>query len=363
MIGSVPPTAATLEISVFGTGFGESVCVHLGEGEWMIVDSCVHEAEPLALKYLRSIGVDCSVAVKLIALSHWDADHINGAAEMYSVCDSAQVAYSQALTTAEFAQLMEGYGEPLLASDANCNQLAEFRKIINVRLQRKRAGGPAPIAVSDGKILYRRGNVFVQALAPSARTIERSLESLAPWLKRNPMDAAVRPIKQPRNDFTLVLWVGAGSRCALLGGDLEIAADPDMGWLAAANSPFLHVTDKAGFFKVAHHGSPNGDHPHIWANLVDSANPICALTAFNRGVTKRPAPADVTRLLGRTKLLYGTTAPTARPTPRDRVVEKTMDERTRMRRVVQAAPGQVRIRWPTDGAPVIEAGGNAGPLG
>jgi hypothetical protein len=148
----------------------------------------------------------------------------------------------------------------------------------------------------------------------------------------------------------------------LLGGDLEIATDPAMGWEAAANSPFLQVTDKAGFFKVAHHGSPNGDHPHIWTNLVDSDNPICALTAFNRGVRKRPAPADVTRLRGRTNLLYSTTAPTAKPAPRDRVVDKTMDERTRMRRVVQTAPGQVRIRWPSGGAPVIEVGGNAGLL-
>lgn len=362
MIGNVPPPAATFEISLFGTGFGESVCVHLGEGEWMIVDSCVHDAEPIALKYLRSIGVDCSVAVKLIALSHWDADHIKGAAELYSVCEYAQLAYSQALTTAEFAQLIEGYAEPLLTSDANSNQLGEFRKIINVRRQRKQAGGPAPIAVSDGKILYRRGNVFVQALAPSARTIEHSIESLAAWLHSSPLDVARRPVAQRRNDFTLVLWVGAGSRCALLGGDLEIAADPDMGWQAAANSPFLHVTDRAGFFKVAHHGSPNGDHPHIWANLVDSDNPICALTAFNRGVTKRPAPADVMRLLGRTNLLYATTAPSARPAPRDRVVDKTMDERTRMRRVVQAVPGQVRIRWPHGGAPFIEVGGNAAPL-
>ena len=90
--------------------------------------------------------------------------------------------------------------------------------------------------------------------------------------------------------------------------------------------------------------------------------PICALTAFNRGVTKRPAPADVARLRERTNRLYGTTAPTARPEPRGRVVDKTMDDRTRIRRVVQGAPGQVRVRWPSGGAPVVDVGGSASPL-
>lgn len=365
MIGGGPPPLGTLEFSLFGTGFGESVCIHFGNGDWMVVDSCRAGArsEPLALAYLRSIGVDTGTAVKLIALSHWDADHIDGAAELYSACASARIAYSSAVTTAEFSHLIHGYAEPLLESDASADRLREFRKILRVRRERMAAGaGPAPIAVAEGLVLYRNGDILVQALAPSPRTIERSVEALATWLEDGEMDVARRPIPQHRNDFTLVLWICVGTRCGLLGGDLEVTSDLDTGWHAAANSASLHVANRARFFKVAHHGSPNGDHPDIWTNLVDTSDPVCALTAFNRGSTKRPAAADVLRLREHTNLVYGTTSPTLRPQPRLRDVDRTMQETTRTRRPILKVAGQVRVRWPDGGTPVVEVGGSARSL-
>src|SRR5947209_2078343 len=37
----VQPGADELELTVFGGGFGESICVHVGGGSWVIVDSCI----------------------------------------------------------------------------------------------------------------------------------------------------------------------------------------------------------------------------------------------------------------------------------------------------------------------------------
>ena len=37
------PSAREIEVSLFGPGYGECVLVHLGEGQWMIVDSCVEQ--------------------------------------------------------------------------------------------------------------------------------------------------------------------------------------------------------------------------------------------------------------------------------------------------------------------------------
>jgi len=55
-----PPAVDELEVSVFGPGVGECVLVHFGEGEWMVVDSCLDRAtsRPAALDYLTELGVD-----------------------------------------------------------------------------------------------------------------------------------------------------------------------------------------------------------------------------------------------------------------------------------------------------------------
>lgn len=49
------PDSSTFELSLFGCGVGECVVLHLGEGDWAIIDSCCSTTggEPLALTYLK----------------------------------------------------------------------------------------------------------------------------------------------------------------------------------------------------------------------------------------------------------------------------------------------------------------------
>src|SRR5262245_58961005 len=55
-----PPASDEVEISLFGPGIGECSVVHLGGGQWMVVDSCIDRStrRPVALEYLAEIGVD-----------------------------------------------------------------------------------------------------------------------------------------------------------------------------------------------------------------------------------------------------------------------------------------------------------------
>ena len=48
-----PPCHDELEVSIFGPGIGESVVVHLGYGDWIVVDSCLNPRTrlPAALEY------------------------------------------------------------------------------------------------------------------------------------------------------------------------------------------------------------------------------------------------------------------------------------------------------------------------
>lgn len=75
------PPSDVAEISLVGTGYGKSVVVHVGDGEWIIVDSCAekevpHLVQSSAVSYLRKIGVDLSRQVSFVFATHWHGDHI-----------------------------------------------------------------------------------------------------------------------------------------------------------------------------------------------------------------------------------------------------------------------------------------------
>ena len=79
----VAPSKDEVEVTLLGPGYGESIVVHFGQGEWIIVDSCINDArEPQALEYLRAIGVEPDEAVSLIVATHWHDDHIRGMAKV-----------------------------------------------------------------------------------------------------------------------------------------------------------------------------------------------------------------------------------------------------------------------------------------
>ena len=85
------PQERELEISIFGPGYGESIVIHLGYNNWMIVDSCIdtQTRKPIPVEYLESINVDPETAVKRIVASHWHGDHIRGMSDIVKICKNA----------------------------------------------------------------------------------------------------------------------------------------------------------------------------------------------------------------------------------------------------------------------------------
>ena len=107
-----PPAPHHLEISVFGPGIGECVVVHLGDSDWVVVDSCIdrQSGRPVALEYLRSLGVDVASQIKLVIATHWHDDHIRGIAEILHAAESAKFVNSAAYVFGDFGQAIE-FGE------------------------------------------------------------------------------------------------------------------------------------------------------------------------------------------------------------------------------------------------------------
>ena len=116
----MPPRDDELEVTLFGPGFGESVVLHVGDGKWLIVDSCIHPESslPAALDYLFQLKVDVNEAVKLVVATHWHDDHIRGISGVFNACQSAELVISGALQVDEFLKLVALYQDRQVAKSS-----------------------------------------------------------------------------------------------------------------------------------------------------------------------------------------------------------------------------------------------------
>jgi hypothetical protein len=344
-----PPAADEFELSLFGPGIGECAVVHLGLGEWMVVDSCLNDVGiPIAIAYLEGLGVEVSSDVKLIVVSHWHDDHIEGVSTVANACPTADVCCSVALSKKEFLTLVRAASRLGLRSVQTAD-LSEYQSLVSL-LQTRAPASARPESVGpkwaiEGTCLYRRVGAEVHALSPSSATQTLSQVELAQaYAGLKSGGQRKRIVCQRPNALAVVLWVEVGDAQALLGADLETGSNPLAGWqavLALRQRP----PGRAGFYKVAHHGSPNADHPLLWTQLL-APQPLCSLTPFSSGVTPRPAPGDVARLKSLTPRLYCTASPSGTSPPRrDPAVERTIRGVALKRRVRRSGMGHVRFRW------------------
>lgn len=347
-----PPPPDELELSLFGPGVGECAVVHLGGGEWMVVDSCTpggHDV-PIALTYLESLGVDVRSQVVLIVVTHWHDDHIGGMSKVLKRAERAKFVCSAALHSEEFLTLVAGDREVILVEQSS--GVREFFSILEVlegRANARGAWGPDQWA-AEGMCLYQRGGLYpikVSALSPSAQTITDGHRSLADEVPK--AGEAIRRFRHPNpNDLSVVLKISTPSIQFLLGGDLEVSGSTRHGWRAVLASQTV-PEGRSAVFKVAHHGSKNADFPQIWQDLLVT-QPYAVLSPYAKLRNPLPTDADVTRMKEYTDHLYCTTwPPTKRPKPRNSAVTRTMQETIRSNWAVPDTMGQIRLRVPHDG--------------
>jgi beta-lactamase superfamily II metal-dependent hydrolase len=358
------PEPSTFELSLFGCGVGASIALHVGGGDWVLIDSCRKSKNdpPMALTYLRDIGVDPAKAVKLIVITHWHDDHIKGISEIVAKCSSARVAFSSALSSPEFLQTVAISTDENYILDRETSGVRELGQILGILLERnKKAPGlnSHPIKTQADHLSHRNGSCKVHAISPSPASINKAFAEISRLWKQQVECDNRRTVPKPRsNHNSVAIWMNWGKRRALLGADLEITNDPTTGWTAALRCQ-IFPDGKASIFKIPHHGSPNGDSDDVWSSLVEPKNPIAALTTFSCGATPRPTEEDIGRISRRTSELYLTTAPTHAFPKRDRAVERTIKEVTKSRKLLSKSLGQIQIRWAKNGEPKVRLAGNA----
>ena len=102
---------------MFGLGFGEAAAVHVGDDEWLLIDSCKLAGTNIPLSYLETIGVGFD-AVKAVVATHWDLDHVEGLAEIVAACPQALLITPAAL---DVPAVRQARGQAI-GCDAACSE-------------------------------------------------------------------------------------------------------------------------------------------------------------------------------------------------------------------------------------------------
>ena len=354
-----PPGPDEIEISIFGPSYGESVLVHAGNHNWLVVDSCSDPStqEPIPLKYLKQIGVRPSRDVKQIIATHWHDDHINGLAATVEECESAEFVCSEALRSDEFLTLVTAFdGSPMVdQQQSGVHEFYSILKILEKRQKRTDGKWKAPIFAGANKVLWRSSRP-VGSMSGGQRGIACTVYSLSPSDTASGLAklgiASLIPLPRAtkgrvpdldRNDLSVVLWIDFGECFVLLGSDLAENGDQRMGWSAILASK-ARPAGKASLFKIPHHGSVTGHHPEVWSEMI-AEEPTAILTPFVRGRTVLPTKADTARILSLATETFITAVPHQRSKRnRDRTTEKLIQQTVSFIKDAFVSSGQVRLR-------------------
>lgn len=317
---SDPPDRDTIEVSIFGPGKGESIAVHLGYGRWIVVDSCIDQADRTipALDYLRRIGVDLAKDVLMVVGTHAHDDHIAGISSVFEACESALFVCSSAGTLEEFHALVEDdrRGHEVL----RVSSYSEYRAIFDLIKSRGRTSGRAQLrwAIENRALLELEGDgsARVLALSPSDEAVVRAKRSLSRELDALREDRRRVATADP-NEFSVVLWVEAADKRILLGADL-LNGPARCGWRAILD--FFDPLPAASVFKVPHHGAPNAHHDDVWEKLLDP-DLVALMAPYRAGARPRPDASDRQRILALTSQAYITASPDY--LPRSRSIKKS----------------------------------------
>lgn len=330
------PALSEIEISLFGPGYGEAAVVHLGDNEWLTIDSCINSrtGEVVPVEYLSGLGVELERDVKHIVASHWHDDHVRGLSQLVAACPGARFWCAHAMTNSEFLKYVA-----LHASASTGPATKGTSEIFNVFRLLKERGRRRDI-IAPNVMLHQNPHSAVFALSPSAARFDDFLAALA-----KKMPSVKEPQRRARkltpNHLAVAMWLPLACDGVLLGADVEEARVH--GWsLILEEQTCIHAL--ASVFKIPHHGSENAHHQRVWEELCD-AKVLGVLAPYVLAATQLPKRSDVERIMALTEQAYATAslgarAPRRYPPP---VEKEFKDHRIRLR-AAQPPTGHVRLR-------------------
>jgi hypothetical protein len=301
----------------------------------------------VALDYLTELGVDIASAVKVVVVTHWHDDHIQGAAQVLEAAKAATFWCSSALKQDEFLAMVAGGSSAMMESSG----VAEFYEIMQI-LRARAPGGARPVSVGPRfakaeTVVFRKNAgtgipAEVYAVSPSDGAMMLSWREIASSIPELGQPKRRAVALQP-NQIAVVIWAKVGDVEMFLGADLEESRSPTLGWQAIVGSTTRPGT-AASIVKVPHHGSPTAYSKEVWTKLA-KAEPHALVTPFATGGKFLPSDEDLRRIRAHTPELYCTSKPGgARATRRSGAVDGLADRVARNRVKIRGAMGHVRVR-------------------
>lgn len=330
----LPPTFDEIEVTLFGPGYGEAIAVHLGDGAWLLVDSCIDpEAKAPATEiYLNKIDVSAT-QVRTIVASHWHDDHVRGISRLAAKYPAADFVISGVFNTKEASAFLAAYSG--MSSDGLARGAKELFDTVRARDTVFQALHRTTVLEST----LNARSVRVTALSPTPAAFSQSIAHLAQYLPQRDQAINHAPELHP-NLEAVVLHIDLDDDAILLGADLE---DHDkLGWSAIVADKWSGSRKPATAYKVAHHGSHTGDCHQIWTTLL-RADPIACLTPFTLGALRLPTAGDRARVKERTKRAYISSGASRRPAIDHRLLKRLGDVCKKIARF-DAGFGAVRLR-------------------
>lgn len=330
------PAQNEVEFTLFGPGYGEAIAVHLGDGAWLLVDSCIRPDNglPASLDYLQKVNVS-PASVKAIVASHWHDDHVRGISKLAQEYPDAEFILSGVFNDIEGTAFLAAYGS-LIAAPQTAGA-KELYQVVSTKAGRLYFAANRS-AIFDATIQNRRVRVLAFSPTTKAQTEWRLRAiSFLPQIPGGPINHA--PELKP-NVEAIAIHIDFGGDAILLGSDLE--DDGDLGWAAVVNDHVCVGQTRSSAYKVAHHGSKSGDHPEIWTKLLTS-EAVASLTPFNKGSNNLPTIDDRKRIKGQVRSAFISSSASKRPAiPGDQL--KRLTDICKNVATVNSGFGAVRFR-------------------
>jgi beta-lactamase superfamily II metal-dependent hydrolase len=299
-----------------GGGYGESIVLHLGNNDWIVIDSCINPQTQvsLPLEYLQSRGVNLENDVKLIVCSHWHDDHIKGLSQLLDKCKNSPFSMATANDRSKFLSFV-GLDNNKIKDEATVCSTNEIDKCLQIIASRR---STVKQAVEDKILLAKNDNGIsfeIISLSPSDYILEEFSMEISTLITEYGISNK-KVIYQSPNDKSVAILVKINDQRILLGSDLVVSDDERKGWRCIIkNSQTLDA--KSHVFKIPHHGSITGYDKVIWNEIIDK-NTVAKLSPWNRG-KKLPTQDMLVTFLEHTRNLYSTSIPSnSRDKPKKR---------------------------------------------
>jgi len=329
-----PPSSGEIEVMLFGPGYGEAIAIHLGDGVWLLVDSCIDPCskEPATGKYLDEIGIQPGQVHSIIA-SHWHDDHVRGISQLAEKYPDANFVFSGIFNSQEAAAFLAAY------SGSVSPNLSRGTNELYMSILGRQNAFPALHRTNVLEETLNAKHVRVTALSPLPTVHAKFTSFVAQYMAQKDRPINHAPEIGP-NIAAVALHIDLGDDAVLLGADLE--ENSNLGWSAVVADQWSGVRRPATAYKVAHHGSKTGDYSRIWTTLLMS-NPIACLTPFTRGKCRLPTDVDRGRIKEHTPHAYISSGASRQPAMnRDQL--KRLADICNSIALVDAGFGAVRLR-------------------